>query len=81
MPDIEGVTGAGVVHVVLQVIVHQPVVGLVVDALEGQRGAEVVAFSGVVVHHVQDHFDAGLVQLADHGLEFLHLVPDVAEEL
>ena len=78
VPDVEGVAGAGVVHVVLQVVVHQPVVGLVVDALEGQRGAEVVAFGGVVVHHVQDHFDAGLVQLADHGLEFLHLVPDVA---
>ena len=37
-------------------------------------GPQVVALGGVVVHHVQDDLDAGLVQGADHGLELLHLL-------
>ena len=37
-----------------------------------------VAFGGVVVDHVQDHFDAGPVQGADHGLEVLDLLAGVA---
>ena len=64
----------GGVHVVAPVVVHQPVVGGVVDAAEGQRGPQVVALGGVVVDHVEDHLDARLVQGADHGLELLHLL-------
>ena len=71
--DVEGVAGAGVVHVVALVVVDQPVVRGVVDAAHGQRRAEVVALGGVVVDHVEDHLDAGLVQRADHRLELLHL--------
>jgi hypothetical protein len=33
-----------------------------------------VAFGGVVVDHVEDHLDAGLVQRLDHGLELLDLL-------
>ena len=42
--------------------------------LEGQRGAQVVAFGGVVVDHVEDDLDARPVQRPDHRLEFLHLL-------
>ncbi|MCY1233094.1 hypothetical protein D9M72_456150 [compost metagenome] len=37
-----------------------------------------VSFGRVVVHDVQDHFDACLVQRADHGLEVLDLLAGVA---
>ena len=36
VPDVEGVPGAGVVHVVAQVVVDEPVVRRVVEALEAQ---------------------------------------------
>ena len=45
---------------------------------EGQRRPEVVALGGVVVDHVEDHLDPGLVQRLHHGLELLHLVAAVA---
>jgi hypothetical protein len=63
---------------VLQVAVDEPVIGRVVDALEGQGGSQVVALGGVVVDHVQDHLAAGLVERPDHGFEFLHLLSGVA---
>ena len=75
---VEGVPGAGVVHVVLRLVVDDAVVGGVVDALEAQRGAEVVALGGVVVDHVEDDLDARGVHRLDHRLELLHLLAAVA---
>src|SRR6185312_13383994 len=66
VPRVEAVAGAGVVLVQPQVLVDQPVIGLVVDAAEVDRGAQVVAFGGVVVHHVEDYLDTGFVQAAHH---------------
>ena len=77
VPHVEGVPGAGVVHVVLRLVLDQPVVRRVVDALEAQRRAEVVALGGVVVDHVEDHLDAGGVHRLDHRLELLHLLAGV----
>ena len=37
--------------------------------LKRQRRPEVVAFGGVVVDHVEDDLDAGVVEALDHGLE------------
>ena len=70
--DVEGVTGAGVVHVVALVAIDQTVVGLIVNATERDRRAHVVAFGGVVVYHIQDHLDAGLMEGTHHGLELRH---------
>jgi hypothetical protein len=72
--DVERVPGARVVHVVLLVVLDQPVVRGVVDALERQRGPEVVALGGVVVDDVEDDLDARLVQGAHHALELLHVL-------
>ena len=80
VPDVEGVPGARVVHVVALVVLDQPVVRRVVDALEAQRRAEVVALGGVVVDHVEDHLDAGLVHRLHHRLELLHLLAGLACE-
>ena len=78
MPHVERITGTGVVHVELLVIFNQAVVGLVVDALEAQGGAQVVTLGGVVVHHIEDYFDADVMERPHHSLEFLHLLAEVA---
>ena len=69
MPGVEAVAGAGEVLVVAEITVEQTVVGGVVDAAEVQGGAEVIALGGVVVDHVEDDLDPGLVEGAHHGLE------------
>ena len=50
------ITAAGIVHVVALVFLHQPVVGRVVYTAKAERRPHMVAFTRVVVHHVQDHF-------------------------
>ncbi len=78
LSHVQRVAGAGVVHVIALVVLHQPVVRRVVDAAEGQHRTLVVAFRGVVVDDVEDHFHAGGVQRLDHGLELLHLLAVLA---
>ena len=71
---VERVAGAREVHVEVRVVGHEPVVALVVDALERQHRAEVVALGGVVVDDVEDHLDPRPVQGLDHALELAHLL-------
>ena len=66
--EIHGVAGASVVDVVPRVG-GQPVVGGVVDALEGQGGTKLVALGGVVVDDVEDQLEPGIVQMRHHLLE------------
>ena len=68
------VAAAGEVHVVAAVFGRQPVIGGVVDAAERERRAQLVSFGRVVVDHVENHLDAGRVQVADHRLELAHRV-------
>ena len=68
-PALKRVAGAGVIHVVARICRHQTVIGGVVDAAEAQRGAQVIAFGGVVVDDVEDHLDARRVQRKHHLLE------------
>ena len=75
---VEAVARAREVHVEALVLGAEPVVALVVDALEAEHRAEVVALRGVVVDHVEDHLDAGAVQRLDHALELAHLLALVA---
>ena len=74
MPHQQRVAGAGRVVVVGRVVIDQAVVGAVVDPAERQRRALVVALGGVVVDHVEDDLDAGLVQRLDHPLELRDLL-------
>src|SRR5688572_24060883 len=69
--EVERVAGTGVVDVVALLVRHQPVVGGVVDAAEGERRAPLAALGGVVVDDVDDHFEAGVVEARHHLLEFL----------
>ena len=67
---VDRVPAAGVVHVVLRLVVGcEQVVGVVVEPLEDDRRAHVVALGGVVEDDVEDHLDPGLVQGLDHVAE------------
>ena len=79
MTQIQRVAGARVVDVVALLVRHQPIVREVVDALEAQRRTALVALRRVVVDHVENDFEAGIVQTHDHLLEFLHAAHRIGE--
>ena len=74
MDGVERVARPGEVHVEAPVVGHEPVVARVVDALEREHRAEVVALGGVVVDDVEDHLDPGAVERLHHPLELAHLL-------
>src|ERR1700677_4625165 len=78
MAHVEAVTAAGVVQVTPGFPVIEAVVRRVVDAAETERRAHVVALGRVVVDHVEDDLDAGLVQLLHHRLELADLLTALA---
>ena len=78
MADVEAVPCACGVEVELGVVRDEAVVSAVVDSLERQRRAEMIALGGVVVDDIEDHFDVGFVERANESLELLHLLADVA---
>src|SRR3954451_19329811 len=61
MGEVERVAGAGEVVVIARLIGQQPIVGSVVDPAEAKRRPELVAFRGVIVDHVKQDLDAGVV--------------------
>ena len=65
MVGVDGVARAGQVVIVAFVVRHQPVIGEIVDALEGERRPEMVALGGMVVDDVEDDLDARLMQPVD----------------
>ena len=69
---VQRVAAAGEVLVEARIVRLQPIVRGVVDAAQRQRRAEMVAFRGVVVDDVEDHFEPGGVQRPHHHLEFAH---------
>src|SRR6266566_3293013 len=72
------VAGTSCVVVVLRRLPDESVIGAVVDTLEAKRRPEMISFGSVVVNDIEDHFDAGLVKRANHGLELVHLLAAVA---
>ena len=77
MAQIDRVPGAGVVDVVALLVRQQAVVGGVVDALEGQGRAALIALRGVIVDHVQDDLEPGIVEPRHHLLELAQTVGGV----
>ena len=69
MGQIQRVAATGIVDVVAAVVRTESVVGGVVDSAKTQRRPHLIAFGGMVVDHVQQDFDAGVVQALDHGFE------------
>ncbi len=75
--DVEGVPRARVVEIEARVFRDEAVVRPVVDALEAQRRAFVVALGRVVVDDVEDDLDTRRVERLDHLLELPDLVAHV----
>jgi hypothetical protein len=69
--EIDSVPRSRVVDVVALLVRHQAVIVSVVDALERQRRPQLIAFSRVVVDHVEYQLDAGGVELVHHFLELV----------
>ncbi len=74
MHRVEAVARAGEVDVVAAVLGREPVVGRVVDTLEGEHRPEVVPLGRVVVDDVEDHLDPRAVERLHHALELAHLL-------
>ena len=74
--EVQTVPTACVVHVVtlgLGLWSCEAVVGGVVQATEAEARPHLIALTGVVVDDVEDHHEAGLMQLPDEGLELSDL--------
>ena len=69
MVYVQRVPAAGIVHVVARMIGLQPVIRRVIEAPKRQGRAKVIAFGGVVVDHVQNHFDPGVMEPIHHRTE------------
>ena len=69
MGQIQRVAATGIVDVVAAILRAESVIGGVVDPAETEGRPHLIAFGGVVIDHVQQHFDAGVVQTFDHGFE------------
>src|SRR5579872_1546137 len=69
MVEVERIATTGEVEVTAFVTRDESVVRSVVDSPKGKRGAELIAFGGVVVDDVEDDFDTDVVQPVDHRLE------------
>src|SRR5581483_8063779 len=74
MAHVQCVAGSGVIHVVARIVRNQAVVRSVIDATKRKRRPQVIAFSSVVVDHIENHFNACRVQALYHGLEFVDAV-------
>ena len=62
MDGVHAVAGACEVEVASGIPGVEAVVGGVVEALQGEVRALVVSLDGVVVHHVEQYLDAGVVE-------------------
>ena len=73
MAGIDGIAGSGKILVVA-LVVRQRVKDRVIHSAETERRPQLVSLRRMIEHHVQNHFDAGLVKCLDHFLE-LQLLP------
>ena len=74
MVAVDRVAAAGVVAIVLAAVL-QHVIDAVLQALEAQGRAVLVALGGVIENHVQDHLDVRRVEGPHHLLELADLGP------
>ena len=73
MVGIECIAATGIIDVLARIVLQQAVVAGIVDAPEAQRRPGTITLRGVVVNHVENDLDAGLVQFSHHGLELIAL--------
>lgn len=80
MVGVDGVAHAGEILIVARVV-GQDVIDTVINPLETERGAKLVALDGVVEDHIQNDLQPGLVQRPDHLLKSDHLLPPLCAEV
>src|SRR5262245_15054248 len=69
MKQIERGSRASKIEIAAWILRMHPVIGEIVDSPKTQRRPKVISFPGMIVNHIEDHFDAGCVQTAHHCLE------------
>jgi hypothetical protein len=69
---IDGVAAARVIAIPATAVAEH-IVDTILKPLETQGGSEFVPFGGVIENYIQNHFDPGLVQRADHFLKLIDL--------
>jgi hypothetical protein len=69
MKQIQTVTGAGEIEIEPGFFRLRPIVGQIIDPAETERRPKMISFSGVIVNHVENHFDTGSMQAAHHRFE------------
>ncbi len=76
MAHVQRVAASGEVGIQTQIGRLEAVVAEVVDATEAQGRSKVAAFGGMVVDHVEYHFDTRPMHRLDHRLELGHLLAE-----
>src|SRR5512132_64807 len=74
MKQIQAVTSACEIEIEPGILRVQPVVGEIVDPAETERWAKMISFPGMIVNHVENHFDTSIVQAPHHRFELGHLL-------
>src|SRR4029077_1304632 len=69
MNQIQAVTCAAKIEIEPGILRAQPVVGKIIDPAKRERWAKMISFRGMIINHVENHFDASSVQAAHHRFE------------
>src|ERR1051326_3176219 len=73
MQQIEGVTGAGEIEIKPRLLRLQAIRSNIVDASEGERRSEMIAFGCMIINDVENDFDAAGMEITHHGFELPYL--------
>ena len=71
MVQTQDIAAAGEILVVALLAGHEPVIGEIVDAPKAQRRAHLIALGRVIVDHVENDLDAGVMEVSHRRLEFV----------
>jgi hypothetical protein len=74
MQRVERVARARVIEIEARLVREQAVIRSVIDPAEAKRRAEMISFSGMIVNHIENHFDPSRVETPHHRLELSHLL-------
>src|SRR4029077_17151792 len=69
MNQIQAVTSAAEIEIEPGILRVQPVVGEIIDSAQTERWAKMISFPGMIVNHVENHFDASTMQAPHHRFE------------
>src|SRR5215813_5804547 len=78
MKQIQAVTSAGEIEIEPGTLMVQPVVGEIIDSAKAKRWTKMISFPGMIVNHVENHFDTSSVQAAHHCFELGDLLAYLA---